>query len=320
MWQTVRSTGLEDLAAVLPMLAGFALARRFAADGIEHIHAGWANGPATAAWVASRLSGIPFSFSARAGDIFPQDGALSDKLRAAAAIHTNNKANIAYLASLVPEAAGKIRQIYNSLTLTGREDARVHMAGEESSPVTSKPARCSTSRNNPVPQPTSSNRWPRRGQLAVMAGRAGNDGGVVAIILHTVSRRWIPDTIFRYTGRAYSFQVLRIRVSGGQSLRAHQLQGIPPSIVIPSVFQKAGRETACRAASRGLSFRASPPLPFRASPSRQGPGPGQAPPPCRPGAAVPTGRSGPATSPDGDRDPRPGRPGGQGRRNPGPAP
>jgi len=109
------------------MLAGFALARRFAADGIEHIHAGWANGPATAAWVASRLSGIPFSFSARAGDIFPQDGALSDKLRAAAAIHTNNKANIAYLASLVPEAAGKIRQIYNSLTLTGREDARVHM-------------------------------------------------------------------------------------------------------------------------------------------------------------------------------------------------
>jgi len=153
-----------------------------------------------------------------------------------------------------------------------------------------------------------------------MAGRAGNDGGVVAIILHTVSRRWIPDTIFRYTGRAYSFQVLRIRVSGGQSLRAHQLQGIPPSIVIPSVFQKAGRETACRAASRGLSFRASPPLPFRASPSRQGPGPGQAPPPCRPGAAVPTGRSGPATSPDGDRDPRPGRPGGQGRRNPGPAP
>lgn len=109
------------------MLAGFTLARRFRADGIEHIHAGWANGPATAAWIASRLSGIPFSFSARAGDIFPQDGALPDKLRGAAAIHTNNKANIAYLASLVPEAAGKIHQIYNSLTLTGRECASVHM-------------------------------------------------------------------------------------------------------------------------------------------------------------------------------------------------
>ena len=109
------------------MLAGFALARRFRADGIEHIHAGWANGPATTAWVASQLSGIPFSFSARAGDIFPQDGALPDKLRAAVAVHTNNKANIAHLAALAPEAAGKIRQIYNSLTLTDRSEAKVHM-------------------------------------------------------------------------------------------------------------------------------------------------------------------------------------------------
>lgn len=112
---------------VWAMCAGFSLARRFAADGIEHIHAGWANGPATAAWVASRLSGIPFSFSARAGDIYPPDGALAEKMRAAVAIHTNNKANIASLADTAPEAAGKIRQIYNSLTLTGRSESPVHM-------------------------------------------------------------------------------------------------------------------------------------------------------------------------------------------------
>jgi hypothetical protein len=52
---------------VWAMMAGFTLARRFLADDIEHIHAGWANGPATAAWVASRLTDIPFSFSARPG-------------------------------------------------------------------------------------------------------------------------------------------------------------------------------------------------------------------------------------------------------------
>jgi len=109
------------------MCAGFALARRFLSDGIEHIHAGWGNGPATAAWVASWLSDIPFSFSARAGDIYPQDGALPDKMRAATAIHTNNKANIGYLAGIAPEAAGKIHQIYNSLTLTGRGQSPVHM-------------------------------------------------------------------------------------------------------------------------------------------------------------------------------------------------
>lgn len=112
---------------VFAMCAGFSLARKFLADGIEHIHAGWANGPATAAWVASRLSGIPFSFSARAGDIYPPDGALAEKMRAAAAIHTNNKANIAHLTAAAPDAAAKIRQIYNSLTLSGRDVSPVHL-------------------------------------------------------------------------------------------------------------------------------------------------------------------------------------------------
>lgn len=112
---------------VWAMCAGFTLARRFLEQGIEHIHAGWANGPATAAWVASTLSGIPFSFSARAGDIYPPDGALPEKMEAATAIHTNNKANIAYLSGLLPEAAGKIRQIYNSLTLSGKTASPVHM-------------------------------------------------------------------------------------------------------------------------------------------------------------------------------------------------
>jgi glycosyltransferase involved in cell wall biosynthesis len=112
---------------VFAMCAGFSLARKFLADGIEHIHAGWANGPATAAWVASRLSGIPFSFSARAGDIYPPDGALAEKMRAAVAIHTNNKANIAHLHATAPDAAAKIRQIYNSLTLTGRDVSPVHL-------------------------------------------------------------------------------------------------------------------------------------------------------------------------------------------------
>ena len=53
-----------------------------------------------AAWVASRLSGIPFSFSAHAGDIYPPDGALPEKIRAAIFVRCNNQANIGYLAAL----------------------------------------------------------------------------------------------------------------------------------------------------------------------------------------------------------------------------
>ena len=50
-------------------LAGFLLAEQCRKDGIKLIHAPWANGPATAAWVASRMTGIPFAFTGRAGDI-----------------------------------------------------------------------------------------------------------------------------------------------------------------------------------------------------------------------------------------------------------
>ena len=43
-------------------LAGFLLAEEAQRDGIELLHSSWGNGPATAVWVASRLSGIPFAF------------------------------------------------------------------------------------------------------------------------------------------------------------------------------------------------------------------------------------------------------------------
>lgn len=122
-WSCLELAG-ENLWA---FLTGFHLARLFLEEGIEHIHAPWGNGPATAAWVASRLTGIPFSFAGRAGDIHPQDGALPEKIRAASFVHTNNKANAPYLVSMAPECAGKIHQIYNCLTLTDREEAYVPM-------------------------------------------------------------------------------------------------------------------------------------------------------------------------------------------------
>ena len=65
-------------------LGGFYLARRFQEEKITHIHAPWACGPATAAWVAARLTGIPFSFTGRAHDVFTPDSLLPEKIRDAA--------------------------------------------------------------------------------------------------------------------------------------------------------------------------------------------------------------------------------------------
>ncbi len=115
-WRSLETTG-EALWAVM---AGVHLAKEFQAAGIRHIHAPWADGPATTAWVASRLSGIPFSFSARARDLHPPDGALLEKLAAASLVRTNTRSNERYLASLAPREAAKIINIYNGASLPPR--------------------------------------------------------------------------------------------------------------------------------------------------------------------------------------------------------
>jgi colanic acid/amylovoran biosynthesis glycosyltransferase len=97
--------------------SGAHLAEVMTADGIDHIHAPWANGPATAAWVASTLSGIPFSFSGRAHDLYPPDGALEEKMGAASFVRTNARINQRYLAGLFPHLAAKVVNVYNGISL-----------------------------------------------------------------------------------------------------------------------------------------------------------------------------------------------------------
>jgi len=113
-WRSLETAG----EALWATLAGVHLARRFLAQGIDHIHAPWADGPATAAWVASQLSGIPFSFCAHAHDLYPPDGALKDKLTAAALVRAVSGENQAFLAALAPQAAAKIVKIYYGAPLT----------------------------------------------------------------------------------------------------------------------------------------------------------------------------------------------------------
>lgn len=112
-WRSLETGGEAWWAA----LAGLHLARRFLEQGITHIHAPWADGPATAAWVASRLSGIPFSFCAHAHDIYPPDGALEEKLAAAAFVRVISAANRRHLAGLASEAAAKLVTITYGMAL-----------------------------------------------------------------------------------------------------------------------------------------------------------------------------------------------------------
>jgi glycosyltransferase involved in cell wall biosynthesis len=110
-------------------LSGFELARRCLEEGIRHIHAPWANGPATAAWVASTLSSIPFSFAAHATDIYPPDGALEEKIEASAFVRTENMANVNHLCNLAGSERDreKIKLVYSGHPLRTTALAEVRM-------------------------------------------------------------------------------------------------------------------------------------------------------------------------------------------------
>ena len=109
-------------------VCGFYLAERCRAQGIAHLHAAWANGPATAAWVVNALEGIPYSFTARAGDVRPPDGFLGEKLADCAFARADSSFNMPHMASFLPASEHhKLHLVYNVCTLPSRAQATVDM-------------------------------------------------------------------------------------------------------------------------------------------------------------------------------------------------
>ncbi|HLG94450.1 MAG TPA: glycosyltransferase family 4 protein [candidate division Zixibacteria bacterium] len=89
--------------------------------GIEHFHAHFATLPSTLAHFAGRISGLPFSFTAHAKDIFQNTvnrKLLEEKLSAARFVITVTEFNRRFLTSTFPAIpAGKIKVLYNGINL-----------------------------------------------------------------------------------------------------------------------------------------------------------------------------------------------------------
>ena len=91
--------------------------------GVTHFHAQFANRPTTVAQLASRMTGIPFSFTAHATDIFKTGvsrDALAHKTRAARFVVTVSDFNKSFLEEACHEISGageKIARIYNGIDL-----------------------------------------------------------------------------------------------------------------------------------------------------------------------------------------------------------
>jgi len=75
---------LKNLAVVPKGLAVAEVAR---ARRLEHLHAYWLSTPATVAWIAARIAGIPFSATAHRWDVY-EDNLSARKLRDAAFVRT----------------------------------------------------------------------------------------------------------------------------------------------------------------------------------------------------------------------------------------
>ncbi len=98
--------------------AGFVAATSRRA-GIRHIHAHFANAPAAVARFASLMSGIPFSFTAHAKDLYlTPKRVIWRRARAASFVATCTSYNAQYLRDLLgPDQAHKINLVYHGIDL-----------------------------------------------------------------------------------------------------------------------------------------------------------------------------------------------------------
>ncbi|MFQ5700995.1 MAG: glycosyltransferase [Acidobacteriota bacterium] len=102
--------------ALVPAATCFA--QRIRSLRIEHIHAHWATYPAMVAWIVSRLTGIPYSVTGHAHDLFLPNPMLVRKVKDAKFFATISEFNRALLYQACgPDAMGKVRLIRCGLPL-----------------------------------------------------------------------------------------------------------------------------------------------------------------------------------------------------------
>ena len=111
-WSGPRKVNVKEL------LQAVALADRLLdAPDVRHLHAHFAHGTTTVTWLAAVITGLPFSFTGHARDIYAEhlnpNGLLRRKLRAARFAVTCTEANRRHLLQVAPEAA--VHLVYHGL-------------------------------------------------------------------------------------------------------------------------------------------------------------------------------------------------------------
>jgi glycosyltransferase involved in cell wall biosynthesis len=105
----------------LEIYQGIQLARLVESKGIDHLHAHFATSATAVTRIASLLTGVTYSLTAHAKDIFHEDvdeKQLERKLADASAVVTVSNYNAADLTRRFPRQSQQIHRIYNGLPLS----------------------------------------------------------------------------------------------------------------------------------------------------------------------------------------------------------
>ncbi|MCP4694832.1 MAG: glycosyltransferase family 4 protein, partial [Desulfobacterales bacterium] len=121
--RTRKSATFKHLLQAGHLVHGFLKGR-----GIVHLHAHFAHSPSSVAMFASRLSGLPFSFTAHAKDIYTSNPAqLQEKIALARFVATCTEYNKRYLKSVAKNGSTPIQAVYHGIDVdlfSGKEEER----------------------------------------------------------------------------------------------------------------------------------------------------------------------------------------------------
>jgi glycosyltransferase involved in cell wall biosynthesis len=99
--------------------AGYLVHKLLPGSGVVRFHSHFAHSPTSVALFAGRLSGLPFSFTAHAKDIYTQNPKqIAEKIRLARFVVTCTEYNRRYLSTLAPEADTPLYRIYHGIDMT----------------------------------------------------------------------------------------------------------------------------------------------------------------------------------------------------------
>ncbi len=126
-----RRFGLPRTIYLKEFLYAVALADRLRrTPSVRHLHAHFAHGCTTVAWLTATITGLPFSFTGHAKDIYATElnpaGLLGRKLRAASFVVTCTQANARHLATV--ESGAAVHVVHHGLSVDFADQVTVEAA------------------------------------------------------------------------------------------------------------------------------------------------------------------------------------------------